>query len=159
MRHNKYVLEKFPNGMHYILLDAKTVKPFLKDNNKRVKCKLNNVHEFHCAIMPKKEGGFYINIGASICKKLKVKNGVIVEAIFSKDNEPYQFEMPEPLKVVLEDDRKAHEIFHALSLGKQRSLMYLVGLVKSEDKQIERALRIAEKIKAGVTSAQLILKK
>jgi hypothetical protein len=35
----------------------------------------------------------------------------------------------------------------------------LLSLVKSSDKKIERALKIAERIKMGITSQQLVLKK
>jgi uncharacterized protein YdeI (YjbR/CyaY-like superfamily) len=67
--------------------------------------------------------------------------------------------MPEELKVVLEMDVEADKLFHKLTEGNQRGLMYLVTLVKSSDKRIERALLIAEKIKVGITAPRLILKK
>ncbi len=53
----EYIVEKFDSGMHFIMLDHKTIKALTKDGNKRALCNLNNEIEFHCAIMPKKEGG------------------------------------------------------------------------------------------------------
>jgi uncharacterized protein YdeI (YjbR/CyaY-like superfamily) len=38
--------------------------------------------------------------------------------------------MPEELKVVLEMDTEANNLFHKLTEGNQRGLMYLVTLVK-----------------------------
>jgi Domain of unknown function (DUF1905) len=67
-----YTLQKFSNGMHYIMLDKKTIATITKGGNKRAICALNEVVEFHCAIMPKKEGGHFINIGSTICRKLKL---------------------------------------------------------------------------------------
>jgi hypothetical protein len=154
----EYLLEKFDSGMHYILLDKKTVATLTKADNKRAVCKLNNEVEFHCALMPKKEGGHFINIGSTICKKLKIKEGSKVTATFTIDNTEYQFEMPEELKEVLDTDPKADKIFHSLTEGNQRGLIYLVAQVKSSDKKIERALKIVEKIKNGITSPRLILK-
>jgi hypothetical protein len=154
----EYLLEKFDSGMHYILLDKKTVATLTKDDNKRAICKLNDEVEFHCALMPKKEGGHFINIGSTICKKLKIKEGSKVTATFKIDNTEYQFEMPEELKEVLDTDPKADKIFHSLTEGNQRGLIYLVAQVKSSDKKIERALKIVEKIKNGITSPRLILK-
>ncbi|MCU0443193.1 MAG: YdeI/OmpD-associated family protein [Bacteroidia bacterium] len=154
----QFELKKFDSGMHYILLDAKTVKTLTKGNNKRAICRLNNAVEFHCAMMPKKEGGYYINIGSAICKKLKLREGVVVSAQFTVDEAEYQFEMPEELKAVLDTDSKANAVFHALTEGNQRGLMYLVSQVKSSDKRIERALKIASKIKDGITSPRVILK-
>jgi hypothetical protein len=58
--------------MHYIMLDKKTIATITKGGNKRAICALNEVVEFHCAIMPKKEGGHFINIGSTICRKLKL---------------------------------------------------------------------------------------
>jgi Bacteriocin-protection, YdeI or OmpD-Associated len=144
MKHEVYVLEKFANGMHCIMLSEAVVKSITKGDNKRAICKINNSLTFHCAIMPRKSGGHFIVIGSKI---------------FEIDNTTYQFEMPEELKVVLEMDTEANRIFHTLTEGNQRGLMYLVTLVKSSDKRIERALLIAEKIKIGVTAPRLILKK
>lgn len=154
----EFVLEKFDSGMHYIMIDKKTVLTLTKNNNKRAICRLNGELEFHCAIMPKKEGGHFINIGLTICKKLNIKEGSKVSATFSIDKTAYQFEMPEELKEVLETDPEADNIFHSLTEGNQRGLIYLVTQVKSSDKKIERALKIAERIKNGVTSPRIILK-
>ncbi|HLD53450.1 MAG TPA: YdeI/OmpD-associated family protein [Sediminibacterium sp.] len=154
----EYVLEKFDSGMHYIMLDKKTVFSLTKNWNKRAICNLNNEIEFHCAIMSKKEGGYFINIGLTICKKLKIKVGSKVSATFSVDKTEYQFEMPEEFKEVLNTDQEADEIFHSLTKGNQRGLIYLVSQVKSSDKKIERAIKIVERIKNGVTSPRVILK-
>jgi Bacteriocin-protection, YdeI or OmpD-Associated/Domain of unknown function (DUF1905) len=152
------VLKKFDAGMHYILLDIKTVSALTKNNNKRAICKLNNQLEFHCAVMPKKGGGYFVNIGLTICKKLKLKEGSIISATFLVDETAYQFDMPEELKEVLDTDEEANIIFHSLTEGNQRGLIYLVAQVKSTDKKIGRALKIVERIKNGITSARVILK-
>jgi hypothetical protein len=153
-----YTLQKLPSSMHYIMLDAKLVTKLTKDNNKRVICTINKTEKLHCAIIPKKEGGHFVMIGASICKKLKLKVGMEIEANFVIDKTEYQFDMPEELKEVLDTDEDANKIFHALTAGNQRGLIYLLSLVKSSDKKIERALKIAERIKQGITSPRLILK-
>jgi Bacteriocin-protection, YdeI or OmpD-Associated/Domain of unknown function (DUF1905) len=153
-----YTLQKLPTSMHYIMLDAKLVTKLTKDNNKRVICTINKTEELHCAIMPKKDGGHFVMIGNSICKKLKLKVGTEIEASFVIDKTEYQFDMPEELKEVLDTDDEANKIFHTLTAGNQRGLIYLLSLVKSSDKKIERALKIAERIKLGITSPRLILK-
>ncbi len=154
----EYILQKFGSGMHYIIISKKTVASLTTKNNNRVLCILNGKVELHCAIMTKKEGGHFINIGATTCKKLKVKDGDTVTATFSADNTVYQFEMAEELKEVLDTDPEADTIFHSLTEGNQRSLIYLVTQAKSVDKRIERSLKIADRLKNGVTSARLILK-
>jgi hypothetical protein len=158
MKAMNYTLQKLPTSSHYIMLDAKTVAKLTKDNNKRVICTINKTEKLHCAIMPKKDGGHFVMIGASICKKLKLKVGMEIEASFVIDKTEYQFDMPEELKEVLDTDDEANKIFHALTAGNQRGLIYLLSLVKSSDKKIERALKIAERIKLGISSPRLILK-
>ena len=155
----QYTVCKFASGMHYFMFDNKTVARVTKGGNKRAICKLNNQLEFHCAIMPKKEGGHFVNVGLAICKKLGLKEGSTVSATFSVDKTEYQFAMPDELKEVLDTDSKAKKLFHSLTEGNQRGLIYLVTQVKSVDKRIERALKIAERLKNGVTSPRLILKK
>ncbi len=154
----EYQIEKFDSGMHFIMLDKSIVSKLTENGNKRAICTLNETERFHCAIMPKNEGGHFINIGLTVCKKLKIKEGSTVTASFQIDTSEYQFEMPEELAEVLETDAKASEVFHRLTEGNQRGLIYLVGQVKSSNKKIERALKIAEQIKNGVTSPKQILK-
>ncbi len=155
---NEYLLERFGSGMHYLMVDPLTVLEVTKNGNKRVICTLNDQIEVHCAIMPKKEGGHFINVGSAICKKLGIQEGTKVTADFRVDDTEYQFEMPEVLKEVLNSDPEADSIFHSLSEGNQRGLMYLVTQVKSIDKKIERALTIVEKLKTGITSPKMMLK-
>ena len=144
--------------MHFIMLDAKLIAKLTKDSNKRVICTINKTEKLHCAIMPKKDDGHFIMISTSICKKLKLKVGMEIEASFVIDKTEYQFDMPEELKEVLDTDDEANKIFHSLTSGNQRGLIYLLSLVKSSGKKIERALKIAERIKQGITSPRLILK-
>jgi Bacteriocin-protection, YdeI or OmpD-Associated/Domain of unknown function (DUF1905) len=151
-------LEKFSSGMHYVMVNDEMLTPFLSKNIKRVVCKINDSLDFHCAFMPKKEGGFYINIGSKICNALNLKLGDDVTLSFSEDTSEYQFDMPEELTEVFYQDPDAFAIFDRLTDGNKRSLIYLVNAVKSSEKRIERALRIVEKLKMGITKPQLIMK-
>jgi len=148
----KYTLEQFSSGMHYILIDDKVANRLLINDNKRAICKLNDEIEFHCALMKKKEGGYFINIGSAICKKLKIKKGSLVIATFKIDKSKYQFEIPEEFEEVLKTDKKANSTFENLTDGNKRGIIYLVSKVKSVEKRIEKSLRIAEYLKTGITS-------
>lgn len=144
--------------MHYIVLDKKTVAALTKSNNKRAICRINDELEIHCAVLHQKEGGHYIVVGGATCRKLKIKEGSKLKATFRPDDTDYQFAMPEELREVLATDEVANKIFHALTAGNQRGLIYLVAQVKSSEKRIERALKIAERLKQGITSQREILK-
>lgn len=153
-----YTIEKFSNGMHYITIDRELAESFIKEGHKRVLCRVNNEVVFHGAIMPKKDKSYFINIGLTICKKLKVVEGATVQVELVIDHSKYQFEMPEEFEEVLQSDDEANLIFQSLTDGNKRALIYLVTQVKSSDKRIDRALKIAQKIKYGITSARIILK-
>jgi hypothetical protein len=143
-----------------ITLDAKLVKTLTANNNKRALCIINKSTELHCAILRNKDADeYYVIISKAICKQLQFKAGSKIDCEFSVDESEHQFEMPEALQEVLASDDAAKKIFDALTDGNKRSLMHLVTLVKSTDKQIERALLIAEKIKLGITQVRLVLKK
>jgi Bacteriocin-protection, YdeI or OmpD-Associated/Domain of unknown function (DUF1905) len=150
-------LEKFDSGMHYVIVPETLIQSFLEKGMKRAIGIIEN-EAFHCAFMPKKEGGYFINIGSKICKTLNLKLGDEISLSFKEDTTEYQFEMPEEFAEVLYQDTDAFSIFNNLTDGNKRGIIYLVTLVKSSDKRIERALKIAEKLKMGITSPRLIMK-
>jgi hypothetical protein len=154
----KTVLEK--NGhTHCIVVSAAVAATFIKAGNKRVLCTINEDHTIHAALLPRKAtGDFYIYVGNTLLKKTGLKAGTTLQVQLSADNSDYQFGMPEELAEVLATDATANDIFHALTPGRQRGLIQLVLMVKSTDKKIERALKIADKIKSGITSPQLVMK-
>jgi hypothetical protein len=152
-----WAIVKYLTGMHFFVVDTKTAKKFLAGKNKRVVCTFDDRSKIHAAILTKKELGHYIRLGKSTVKKLKVKPGDKIKVSITEDTTPFQFEMPEELAEVLATDPLANDVFKNLSPGNQRSIIYLVSLLKSTDKRIERAMRIAEKLKAGITSARKMI--
>lgn len=150
-------IEKFSSGMHYVMVDEKIVNSFLAKGSKRALCSVENT-TFHCAFMPKKEGGYFINLGTTICKQLRLKEGDEITLSFKEDDSEFQFEMPEEFLEVLYQDPDADAIFQGLTDGNKRGLIYVITLVKSSEKRIERALKVAEKLKMGIISPRLVLK-
>ncbi len=151
-------IEKFANGMHYFLVPDDTGISKLKPD-RRILCTLNAQVTFHCSLMPKKEGSFFIYVNKKTLKKLNLANGDQITFELRKDNSEFQFDFPEELQEVLRTDADTHKVFDSLTQGNKRSLLYLVTNVKSTSKKIERSLKIAEKLKQGITSPKLILKK
>lgn len=145
--------------MHYIELDAKTVKRVTAGGNKRVLCKLNATVSLHAAVMKTKEGMYYLMISAANLKKLKAKAGSAVKAEIEIDKSELQFNVPEEFAEVIATDPAAKKIFDSLTAGNKRGLIALVNMLKSSDKKIERALLIAARLKTGVNSPAKILKK
>lgn len=154
----EFIVKKVHGWMPYIEIPEGIVAQICVDGNRRAIFRVNDVAEFHCAIVPKKGVGHIVQIGPAICKELDIQSGTIISATFRIDDTPYQFSMPEEFHAVLETDSEAHRIFHSLTAGNQRGLIYLVAAAKSTEKRIEKALKIAERIKDGITSPRMVLK-
>jgi bifunctional DNA-binding transcriptional regulator/antitoxin component of YhaV-PrlF toxin-antitoxin module len=118
------------------------------EKDKRVVCNINDVFDFQCALMPQGNGDFFININKEIRTKLKLEIGDNIEISLTKDDSKYGLPLPEELKTAWEVDEEGNHIFHSLTMGKQRTLIHIVGKVKSSEKRIEKALIILEYLKS-----------
>jgi hypothetical protein len=154
-----YVLQKFEGGMHYVMLDEEEALFFLGKEVRRVICLMNGRCEFRAAIMKRRGGGYYINVGSQVREQLGIRQGDGVTLSLKEDLTDYQFDMPEELLNVLEADSEAAKLFSELTPGRQRSLGYLVKAVSTVNKRVERAFTIAEKLKQGISNPREILRK
>lgn len=155
----EYIIEKMGAGhMDFIRLDEKTVKRLTAGGNRRVLCTLNGSLGIHAAIMKTKTGIHYIMLSTANQKKLGVKAGSKVKAEIEIDKSELQFHIPEEFEEVMATDPEAKKVFNQLTAGNKRGLVALVNMVKSTDKRIERSLKIADRIKKGITSPQKVMK-
>jgi bifunctional DNA-binding transcriptional regulator/antitoxin component of YhaV-PrlF toxin-antitoxin module len=104
-----------------------------------VVCTLNGDYTFQCALLPNKEE-FCIGINKAVREKLGLVDGSVVKVKLEPDTSKYGAPMPEELREVLNQDPDGDRMFHALTGGKQRSLIYWVRSVKDVDKRIHLAL-------------------
>ena len=106
-----------------------------------------------------KNSYYYITLGKRIINEANIKTKEILDIAFKEDKSELQFEIPEEFREVIETDPEARKIFNSLTDGNKRGLIALVLQVKSIDTKIERSLKIAEKLKFGIKSPQLMLAK
>ncbi|MDH4474396.1 MAG: YdeI/OmpD-associated family protein [Fluviicola sp.] len=158
MENKQYTIEKEEGSRFFIILDNKLAESLTVNGNKRIVCTINNTDAFHAALTNKKGVGYCVYIRGALGKDLKLQEGKEIRALVNIDDSPNQFEMPEELLEVLRTDPEAEGIFGSLTPGNQRGLIYLVTQVKSTDKRIERALRVAKCIKMGIKAPQLVMK-
>ena len=135
-------------GAHLPVPDL-IARTFLADDAKRVVCTLNGKVEFQCALIPKGEGAYCIMVNKKNRDQLGLKEGSSVQVSLKKDDSEYGLPMPEELAEVLAQDEEGNRLFHALTPGKLRTLLYIVGQVKSTDARISRALAIVNHLKAN----------
>lgn len=133
----------------HILVPDEHAQPFLGENDRRVVCTLNNSLEFQCALMPKGDGQYFININKKIREKLKLQLGSVVEVSLRKDESKYGLPMPAEFAELLAQDDEGNRLFQALTPGKQRSMLYIVGQPKTSDTRLKRAVVIVEHLKAN----------
>ena len=142
-------LEKFEANLwnYHIQVPLSVSQMFLDNDSTRVVCELNGTLNFQCALMPKGDGSYFININKKIRDTLLLKIGSPVRAQLWKDDSEYGLPMPEELNELLLQDEEGNRLFHALTPGKQRNLIFIAGNVKNSDIRIKRAIVIVNHLK------------
>lgn len=143
------VLERSPetSGWHFLVIEKKTAdKLSFKDQSKRVVCTINGGESFQCALMPSR-GKFYIIVNKQKRDALGIAAGDRVKVELATDESKYGLPMPDEFREVLNQDAEGDRIFHSLTPGKQRSLLYLISGVKDIDRRIHQSLVVVEHIK------------
>lgn len=145
------VLSKSENefGWYFLRFDAKTVAglSFEDKKSRRVVCTLNDSHTFQCALLPWSKVGFCIVVNKKIREKLGLVDGSKVKVELQKDESKYGLPMPKELKEVLRQDRDGNKLFHSLTAGKQRTVLYYIGKQKDIDRRIHMSLIVVEHLK------------
>lgn len=133
-------------GAHFGVPDV-IARQFIEGDDRRVVCTLNEQVEYQCALLPHGEGSFVISVNKKIRDTLGLKPGSSVRVSLRKDESEYGLPMPEELEELLRQDEEGNRLFHALTPGKLRTLLYIVGHVKTSDKRLARSLTIVEHLK------------
>jgi len=135
-------------GWHFLRFDPKKVAAldFPDKKYRRVVCTLNGRHTFQCALLPN-GGEFCIVVNKKIREKVGIGNGDRVVVELTRDESKYGLPMPAELKEVLRQDKEGNKLFHALTPGKQRTMLYYIGKMKDEDRRIYYALTLIEHLK------------
>lgn len=135
------------SGWHLITVPGEIGRKFDPDGgSRRVVCTLNGKESFQCALMPY-AGSFYIMVNKRIRASLGVVAGDKLKVMLEPDTSKYGLPMPEEFEEVLRQDPDGDKLFHALTPGRQRSLIYAVSSAKDEDRRILRALVILRHLK------------
>jgi hypothetical protein len=134
-------------GWHFIPVTAKIGARFEKKNgSRRVVCTINGELSFQCALLPS-DGDFVIIVNKTKRTQLGIGEGDRITVELAEDTSKYGLPMPEEFEEVLKQDPEGDRLFHALTAGKQRSLLYLIGKVKDIDRRIHTALIVVEHLK------------
>lgn len=133
-------------GCHFEV-PAGIVRQLSDGGSRRVRCRLNDQAEYQCAMLPHGNGTFVITVNKTLRDKLGLTYGSEVRAALRKDDSRYGLPMPEEFSELLAQDREGSKLFHALTPGKQRTLLYIVNGPKQQDKRIAHSLVVIRHLK------------
>ncbi len=135
------------SGWHFLEVSKEIVAKFgFEGKSKRVVCSINGSEGFQCALMPSGDI-FYIIVNKKKRDALGIAAGDTVSVELVRDESKYGLPMPDELQEVLNQDPEGDRLFHALTAGKQRSLLYLIGKINDIDKRIHQALIVVDHLK------------
>ena len=144
-------LEKFESNAvwtYYIPVPKEFGDQYIIDDKKRrVICCFENQFEAQVALMPKGDE-YFININKEVRTKLGIKEGDKVHISLKKDESKYGLPIPEEFEELLHQDEMGNKLFHALTPGKQRNLIYIAGKPKSSDIRLKKSLVIVNYLKS-----------
>ena len=152
-------LQRFDSPLwgHHIVVPDEISEEFLTEGIKRLVCTLFDKMEFHCALMARGEvletaqpGKYFININKELRVKFGLEPGSEVRATLRPDDSKYGLPMPEELAELLSQDSEGDRLFHALTPGKQRNLLYIAGKPKGSETRLKKAVVIIEHLKINL---------
>lgn len=132
---------------NYRIIVPDDIVEHFKDTDKRIICRINESDPLHCALMPNGDGQYFIMTNNAFRKKHKLSEGDDIEVKIEKDTSKYGMYCPDFFEELCYQDPEADQLFHQLTAGKQRSILHVITKVKSEAKQLEKAMTIFEYLK------------
>lgn len=94
--------------------------------------------------MPMGNGKLFLPVKADIRRKIGKNEGDFVHVILYADNLPT--EIPEELKLCLQDEPNAYETFLTYNNGEQKSFIEWIYSAKTDETKVERILKTINKI-------------
>ncbi|MDW3193228.1 MAG: YdeI/OmpD-associated family protein [Cytophagales bacterium] len=132
-------------GFH-MPVSHEVAEQFIEGNDRRIICTINGQETIQAALMPSPLG-YFIMTNKKLVGKLGLYAGASVELVIEKDTSEYGLDMPDELRELLNQDDEGSDHFHALTKGKQRSLIYIVAKVKNTNSRLNKALAIVHHLK------------
>jgi hypothetical protein len=143
------LLDKFDSNLwhFHVPVPKKTADKFIDGNDRRIVCTLNKTETFQAALMPDGKGDFFILVNKKLRDKLKVQDMDEILVELEKDTSEFGLPMPEEFAELLEQDDQGKDHFMALTDGKKRTLLYIIGKPKGADLRIRNGIAVLTHLK------------
>jgi translation initiation factor IF-1 len=142
-------LNRFDSNLwhFHIIVEKKIAEKVMTKESRRVVCTLLQTTSFQGALMPYGDGNYFINVNNQLRKKLKLNDGDNVQVHLTPDTSKYGLPLPPEFEELLKQDIAGSDLFEALTDGKKRTLLFIVGKPKSPDLRIRNGIAILEHLK------------
>lgn len=126
--------------------DVVAAVPKRDDGSLRVVCTIADIPPWQAALTSDGQGGHYIIFSKARVKALHATQLDTEDLIVSlvPDDSNYGAPMPVELATLLAMDPEVDKHFHALTAGKQRTLLHLVDRYKTEATRLSKAVALVE---------------
>ncbi len=143
------VMDKFSSELwgHHLVVPMDVSAYYLEHDIKRLLCTINERETFPCALMPMGEARYFILVNKERRRKMRLEKGDRVAVVLQPDQSKYGLPMPEELQELLQIDEEGNRLFHALTPGRQRNLLYIVGKPKRSETRVTKAVVVIEHLK------------
>jgi hypothetical protein len=142
-------LEKSDNklwGSHIVVPPA-IVQKLISKTSRRVIRTLNGSAEHQCALLPFARCSYVLSVNKKLCTMLGLEIGAKVVVTLRKDESKYGLPVPAELEEYMRQDKEGHRLFHALTIGRQRTLLYMIGSSTDPDLRAWKAALIIRHLK------------
>jgi hypothetical protein len=144
-------LEAYAGVYHNVFLVREAdVRELLsrEENAARILFSINGKGKISRALMPSGTGNYFILINQEICKQYDLEPDEEVTLVIEPDDSEYGMPLPEELAELWAVDEEAYRVFHLMTPGKQRGLIYQIGKPKGAETRIKKAVQISEYLKS-----------
>ena len=143
------VLEKLSDssGWHIVCVPReRAARLDLTGRSRRVVCTLNGSETFQCGLMPY-SGGYFIMVNKEVRTRLGIVPGSRLSVEIVRDESRYGAPMPAEFREILDQDPDGERLFHGLTPGKQRGMLYFLSRPKDIDRRIHLGLVFIEHLR------------
>lgn len=120
---------------------------FLSLSVKRLVCTMNEKDTFQTALTPIGNETWVVKINQALLKKNKLDIGDKVHLSLVEDTSEFGLPMSQEFTELLAQDEEGKILFEKLTMGKKRTLIYIVSQKKTSDKRLETAMKILAHLK------------
>jgi len=147
----KAELEKFEDSLYpfHVKVPEDIYIQFSEAKIKRIMVSYNGGDQIHNALLPKGKNIYFIKLSKAVMKSQKLAVGDMLEIEIEEDKSKYGMPLAPEMKELLLQDVEGEQLFHKLTPGKIRSLLFKISGYKSSDKRTETAVIILEHLKAN----------